>query len=301
MRQNYGGSLTWQAVGAQEPTVEWVSASTTLGGNIGLNFYVKLADQLVNDESTFVRFTFADRTIDVPFADALVSVKNGVTRYRFTCSLNARNMTDEVTAQVMTSAGAVGDPLKMSIAKYCNYMIQYGGNQELADLMKAMLNYGAAAQVLFDYNTDKLANAELSEEDKVLADVDASAYASVITGSEEGIKISSATLMLQTETSVRIYFMLTGDKTIEDYTFYVDGKEVTPIEKDGKYYVAITDIKAQDLDKTYTITVGGLTIQYSGLSYINTVINNPATAGEALVNVAKAIFAYNKRAEAYFN
>jgi hypothetical protein len=131
--------------------------------------------------------------------------------------------------------------------------------------------------------------------------VDASAYASVITGSEAGIKLSSATLMLETETSVRIYFQLTGSKTIDDYTFYVDGKEVTPIEKGGKYYVEITDIAAQDLDQTYTIVVGGLTIKYSGLSYVNTVIKNPATAGEALVNAAKAIFAYNKLAEIYFN
>jgi hypothetical protein len=109
---------------------------------------------LVSDSSTFVRFTFAGRTIDVPFADALVSVKDGVTRYRFTCPLNAKNMTDEVTAQVMTSAGAVGKTLSMNVAKYCNYMIQYGGNAKLAALMKAMLNYGAAAQVLFNYNTD---------------------------------------------------------------------------------------------------------------------------------------------------
>jgi hypothetical protein len=180
-------------------------------------------------------------------------------------------------------------------------MIENSNDAELVALMKAMLNYGASAQILFGYNTDELANASLSEEDKVLADVDASEFASVITGSEEGIKISSATLMLETETSVRIYFQLTGDKAIADYTFTVDGEAVTPVEKEGKYYIEIADIAAQDLDETHTIVVGGLTIQYSGLSYVNTVIKNAETAGEALVNAAKAIFAYNKTAEAYFN
>ena len=296
------GNAVYTAVFEQiVPSVEWVSASTTLGGNIGLNFYVKLADELVNDPTTFVRFTTAGRTMDVPLSEALESVKDGVVRYRFTCPLNAKNMTDEVVAQVMTADGAVGKTLSMNVAKYCNYMIQYGGNAKLADLMKAMLNYGAAAQVLFGYNTGNLANAALSEEDKVLAEVDASAYASKITGSEEGIAIASATLMLETETSVRIYFKLTGDKTIDQYRFFVDNVAVQPIEKDGKFYVEIKDIAAQDLDARHTITVGGLTIEYSGLSYVNTVINYPASAGEALVNAAKAIFSYNRKAEAYFN
>ena len=297
MRQNYGGVVTWVPYEAEKHTVTWISASTTLGGNIGLNFYVELSDSLVNDESTFMRFTFAGNTIDVPLADAALS--NG--QYKFTCPVNAKNMTDVVTAQVMTSGGAVGEAKSLAVVTYCNFMIQYGNDPELVSLMKAMLNYGAAAQLLFNHNVNDLANAGLSEADKVLADVDASGYAASVSGSEEGIALASASLMLETETSIRIYFKLTGSKTVDAFTFLVDGKEVKPVQKGSEYYVEIANIAAQDLDAMHTVTVGGLTIRYGGLSYVNTVLNNQAIAGEALVNTAKALFAYNKLAESYFN
>ena len=296
LRQNYGGNITWVAVGG-EHTVTWISASTTLGGNIGLNFYVELSNSLTQDASTFMRFTFAGNTLDVPLSAATLT--DG--QYKFTCPVNAKNMADAVTAQVMTANGIVGESKELAVVTYCNYMIQYGGDADLASLMKAMLNYGAAAQVLFNHNTQNLANAGLSEADKVLAEVDASGYAASVTGSEDGIALSSASLMLETETSIRIYFKLTGSKTIDAFTFFVDGKEVTPVQKDGAYYVEIADIAAQDLDAAHTVTVGGITVIYSGLSYVNTVVNNQAIAGEALVNAAKALFAYNKLAEAYFN
>jgi hypothetical protein len=164
-----------------------------------------------------------------------------------------------------------------------------------------MLNYGAAAQVLFNHNTENLANAGFSEADKVLADVDASGYAASVSGSEEGIALASASLMLETETSIRIYFKLTGSKTIDAFTFFVDGKEVKPVQKGSEYYVEIPDIAAQHLDITHTVIVGGITVNYSGLSYVNMVMNNQSVAGENLVNTAKALFVYNKLAEAYFN
>jgi hypothetical protein len=210
-------------------------------------------------------------------------------------------MTDVVTAQMMTGERPVAASKSLAVVTYCNFMIQYGNDPELVSLMKAMLNYGAAAQVLFDHNVEDLANAGLSEADKQLADVDASAYAASVSGSEEGIALASASLMLETETSIRIYFKLTGSKTIADYTFYVDGQEVAPIQKGSEYYVEIANIAAQDLDAMHTVTVGGLTVRYGGLSYVNTVLNNQAIAGEALVNTAKALFAYNKLAESYFN
>ena len=195
----------------------------------------------------------------------------------------------------------MGEAKSLAVVTYCNFMIQYGNDPELVSLMKAMLNYGAAAQLLFNHNVNDLANAGLSEVDKVLADVDASGYAASVSGSEEGIALASASLMLETETSIRIYFKLTGSKTIDAFTFFVDGKEVKPVQKGSEYYVEIANIAAQDLDAMHTVTVGGLTVRYGGLSYVNQVIKNPQYATEAMTNAAKALFAYNKMAEDYFN
>ena len=158
--------------------------------------------------------------------------------------------------------------------------------------------YGASAQMLFGHNTDNLANAALSEADKVLANVDASAYAHSVTGTEEGIETKSATLLLDSETTIRVYFQLIGEKTIDEYTFLVNGVEIAPVEKDGAYYVEISGIGAHRLSEKYQVTVGGITVTYCALSYVNQVMNFSGSTAET-VNMAKALFAYYEAAVAY--
>ena len=278
-------------------TAEWKQISTTLGGNIGLNFYAKLSADVVNNPETYVQFTYADKVVKVPMADAVESDLNGETVYRFTCKLTAKNMADEVTAQVFTAGGAVGVSKSMDIVTYANWVLENYTDAEIVGLMKALLNYGASAQVLFNYATDNLANAALSEEDQVLADVDASAYAHSVTGSEEGIEIKSMTLLLDSNTTIRFYFALTGDKTIDEYTFTIDGNQVTPVEKGGLYYVELSDIAAHMLGEMHDVTVGGLTVSYAALSYVNQVML--LSTDEPVINMAKALYAYAMAAVAY--
>ena len=282
-----------------ENGVEWCCISTTLGGNIGLNFYVRLSADVVNDPDTYVQFTYADKVVKVPMSEAVLSEKKGAPAYRFTCDLTAKNMTDVVTAQVFTSNGAAGNSKSLDVATYCNWVIDNSTDPEAVALMKAMLNYGASAQVLFGHNTDKLANAGLAAEDQVLADVDASAYKHTIIGSEEGIQIKSMTLLLDTNTDNRFYFVLNGEKAIDEYTFLINGTEATPVAKNGKYYVEISAIAAHKLGQMNTVTVGGLSIEYAPLSYVNQVMNY--SKDEATINMAKALYAYAMAAEAYAN
>ena len=278
-------------------TAEWKSISTTLGGNIGLNFYAKLSVDAINDPETYVQFTYGDKVVKVPMAEAVAAEQNGETLYRFTCNLTAKNMADEVTAQVFSSVGAVGTAKSMDVTTYANWVIDNYTDAETVALMKAMLNFGASAQVLFNHNVDDLANAALAEADKVLADVDASAYQHNVTGAEEGIEIKSMSLLLDSNTDVRFYFALTGEKTIEEYTFIVNGEEVTPVEKNGLYYVEVTGIAAHKLGQMNTVTVGGLTIEYAALSYVNVVLN--VSTDEPVTNMVKALYAYAMAAEAY--
>ena len=150
---------------------------------------------------------------------------------------------------------------------------------------------------MFKYRTDDLANASLAEEDKVFGAVDASAYKHTVEGTEEGIIAKSMTLLLDSETTVRVYFELTGNKPIESYKFTVDGVEVTPVYKDGKYYIERTNISAHRLDDMHVFTCGGITVTYGGLSYVNQVMTY-YTSGTTF-DMASALYAYSKAAEAY--
>jgi hypothetical protein len=159
-----------------------------------------------------------------------------------------------------------------------------------------MLNYGAAAQLMFEHNVENLANASLSDADKVLPSVDASAYKYAISGKEEGIRTKSATLMLEDVVKVRVYFILTGTKTIDQYTFTIDGKVVTPKQNDKGYYVETSGIAAKDLEKLFEIQVGGITVKYGALSYVNSKANG---TNELEANISKALFVYWQAADSY--
>ncbi len=274
-----------------------VSYSCSLGGNIAMNFYAELSENLLTDPDAYMQFTVAGRTVLVPISEGKVSVKNGVTRYLFSCSINSRNMTDPITAQVIRADGNVGSAKTMDVRTYCEYMIANSGNTKTVALMKAMLNYGASAQLLFGYRTDDLANASLAESEKVFEAVDASRFQHSRSGQEDGIVATSYSLLLDSETTVRVYFQLTGTKSIEEYTFTVDGQVVQPKASGSRWYIECTGIAAHRLDDLHVFTCGGITVTYGALSYVNQVMN--AYDDGTLFDMAAALYAYWQAAENY--
>ena len=119
-----------------EVTAKIISYSTSLGGNIAMNFYVELSEDLVADPDAYIQFTFAGQTKKVPLCDGVPSG----TSYRFACPITSKNMTDEITAQVYNADGPVGDPKTMAVDTYCNWIIANTSDQKTINLMKAMLN-----------------------------------------------------------------------------------------------------------------------------------------------------------------
>ena len=95
---------------------------------------------------------------------------------------------------------------------------------------------------------------------------------------------------------VRVYFALTGDKTIAEFTFTIDGKEVAVQQNDKGYYVETDGIAAKDLEKMFEIQVGGITVSYGALSYVN---SKAAGSNELEANISKALYVYWQAAESF--
>ena len=284
-------------------TVTYTSASISLAGDIGVNYYAQLSDDVVADEGAYMQFTVAGKIQTVPLSEAVVDTDG---TYRFTCLVAAKQMTENITGQFYLSDGtAVGEAKVYSVKAYCDAAIpvysQYPAYADLVELMEAMLNYGGYSQTQFGYNTDNLANAGLDTTLPTITAADVDAYAHGATGSEDGISVASVSLLLESTTTIRFYFELDGNRSIDEYTFYVDGVETTPIESNGQYYVDKVNVAAKDLDEMVTVTVGGLTVKYCGLSYVRqvAVLHADVYSGN-LVNAAKALYAYNQAANAYF-
>ena len=202
---------------------------------------------------------------------------------------------------------------------------------ELKQLCAAMLNYGAAAQVYFNYNTDVLANSTLTEEqinlpeaysaDMVAAVPAAAAAKQGIFANNKGFSKRSPAVSFEGAFSLN-YFFTPAYTPVDGITLYYwteadfAAAEVLTIanatgaitmdgEGKGQYRADIEDIAAKDLSKAVYVAAvysDGTTTWTSGvLGYsIGAYCSSMAKGTDAMAELAKATAVYGYHANAYF-
>ena len=290
----------------------------SLTGNIAVNFHVQLSEKVLSDSSAYMLFTFADGdTSKVKISDAKLKTDGNKTYYVLTCEVQAPEINDEFTAQIITTVCET-EVYTYSVKTYADYILNNTESNDeyakAAPMVKAMLNYGGYSQKQFGHNTGSLANAGLytESEDPVLVGTvpTLTEHAFTAPSKNVGVKYYGTSLLLNSETTIRHYFTFTEGEDIaeirEKYEFKLaDGTVLTPIMRGGMIYIDIKDISAADLDVKYAVTVTNketsqtFTFSYSALSYAKYVLDY-ALAGTNLVNVIKAMYFYNEAANSYF-
>lgn len=292
---NYTGTVTLSY--SIVPEFEFAGASLSLGGNVGINYYMKLSDDVIADESAKMEFTLPGGLKNsVPVSSV---AQNADGYYVFTCEVAAKYMASPIKAQVIASEDE-SEIFEYSVLDYAEYVISEAesGNEtytSAAPLVKAMLNYGANAQEHFGYNTENLANDILSDEEKALPeDIDFSDYGYVITDNDNNVDYYGSALSLESETTIKHYFKVENEEEIPD--FYVNGELAEVVKKNNLYEVKIKDIPAHRLDSEYVVTAGKLSVNYNALSYAGLAMQS---GDETLKDAMKALYAYNIAAKEY--
>ncbi len=277
------------------------SVSVTLTDGVILNYYMLLSDDALADKNAYIHFT-SPQGIDVktPLSDG---VENNGT-YKFSLKLRPDQMADLITAQVVYSDGSKGNSVDYSVTKYADN-VKEDTDTTTSDLIDAMLYYGAATQNYTGNNTDNPANGNVDTifDSNVQISDD---YKMSLTGTVNGIKVKGARLIADSLTTIKVKYQVT-EGSIDDFTFTCDGTELTPVKQGDFYYVYIRDISPDNIDKMYNIVVtdkngNSRTLVYSALTYAKSIIED--TTGkypESLVNMMKALYYYNKAADAYSN
>jgi hypothetical protein len=297
--------------GALGIVAEVYGSSVSLKGNIALNFYLIVPDELKEDSGAYVMLNDTKYMIN----EATTRTVGDYTLYQFTISLHAKQMSDPVTLKVFTGDDEVvtlythttGENVTetgyvYTVRDYIAKTKESSTDEKLIALVNAMSDYGALAQIQFNYNTENVPEiqADLSA---VTAETLADYEAKVTEGTATGMSFKGTSLLLQSETVIRFYFNL-DEGEIGDYTFKLGSKKVTPEESDDGWYIEIKNVAAKDLDKVYTVTVSSgagkiVTVKGSALSYVQKVLSTDG-APEKLVNLVKGIYLYNQAANAYF-
>ncbi len=279
-----------------------------LGDVIGLNFYMELTDETLADETAYVQFTLPNGSTSQVFVKD-VKGDESQAHYKFSCGIAVKEIADEITAQLITANGATIE-YAYSVKAYAEYIISKPEdytNEEIA-LAKALLNYGAYAQVMFDYKTDSLANSALDEADKSLegVSIDGKYAKSVSPTAINGVAYLGTTTVWESNTVIRHYFAITG----ENITFKLctaDGTFIKDLEAvDGAYgkCVEIDGIVAKDMSTKYNLVISNgtetQTIEYSVYSYFYDILNSTGTQfNEGEKNAIKAAYLYAEAASEY--
>lgn len=303
----YNSDVQYQnlyVVSAENPIA---GTSVSLKGDIALNFFADLSDDPTADVS--MTFELPNGTISTMTKDQAIQQTgtDGKTYYVFSCDVAAKEMNDTITATMK-----IGDNSKAyeySVKEYADYIIAHqeeAAYAKVAPLVKAMLNYGGNAQQYFGHNINSLANANLTDEEKSLADVTKETvkdYIATKTEAIDGIAYYGTSTILETTTSIRHYFKLADGRSIDEFTFKCGETKLEPTAKNGMYYVEIKDISAKNLIQDYTVSVANTSdttktqsITYSVYSYINAILNKE---NSKMQDTAKAMYKYGEAAKTY--
>ena len=302
-------SFTFTAEYASEsPAVSLYGRSITLKDNIDVNYYMEMSDS-VFEHDAYLEFKIGGQTYKLNASDAAEVNENGKTLYKFSCPVNAAQMSDTIETRIVIDNKTEEEYL-YSVKEYATELLSKSNEYpaETIKLVKALLNYGTAAQNFFKYNTDKPANAGLSDTDKAVAAADFEEYKAVIktdsaNGQNNGLSYYGSSLICKSEMTVRHYFMVNEGCDINNYKFsYVnaDGNEVSLTPKkasDGVYCVDINGIMARNLNSNYACKVTGknkaciFELDYGPFSYSQKVINSGNSSDE-LKNLVNALYWY---------
>ncbi|MBE6680255.1 MAG: hypothetical protein E7598_07030 [Ruminococcaceae bacterium] len=192
----------------------------TLASSLDMTFYVDSKNLEEGETYTAVMTKkYADgrpdRVVEVSSADW--GTKSDLKTILFT-GISAKEMTDEISIEIFDSNDvAVSECWVTSVADYALGSYEYAETDELKTVLTDMLNYGAAAQLHFGYNTANLANADLTEEQK--------SYASQVSAVWEDTTVFDSTyffgntLYLKDTIALALYFHNIGNATYATVTY----------------------------------------------------------------------------------
>ena len=279
------GTLKW-------PTEAYrIVESSSLRDMIDFHVFVAFRN---SEERQTVEATF--ETFDILKQKALTVEDEPGRATHVVVSMAPKQMTDAVKLKV--NGEDVDDDY--TLANYLVKLSTYAANRketELANLAEALLNYGSAAQLNFNYNTGKLANSAYQSQNLKTVDIEKD----MSLDDEAGI-FHSAVVNVSSKVSVAVVVNYLSDLDMSKVEVTLGGKPraFTVQYDDSDQYAAICilNISAAELMEDIKIKAGSSTLTYSVPVYAERMQNDSDTAN-ALKDVVKALYAYADAAQKY--
>ncbi|MBQ8885762.1 MAG: hypothetical protein IJY62_05300 [Clostridia bacterium] len=269
---------------AYELTVVELSAvmkmSISAADDFGLNYYVKLPAGTTGAKATLAMADKETETVSGVYDE-------GEGLWRFTYPVAAKDYDKAVTLTVVEVDGEAvenGATASYSVKDYANAIEAGDYAQGVKELLASLVAYCEATQ-------DYFGNAVVEKvTENVITAEELAQYKGSATGAQAGVELLGATLILESKTTICVYF-----KAESVDGFNCSGTPVC-VDEANKIWVIEVQVVARDLSTVQTVTIGGITVKYSAISYIETVLSQ-GTENAALYNVVQAIYSYSAKAD----
>ena len=308
-------------------------------GEVGLWLKVEISDILLQHEDAYIVVTEAENAIEdeqvtkYTMADLKKAGADSNGRYVLKQSIASGEMTGDVTITAFLDENTklcIGDykegvdfledtdpySVTRTVIDYVRLVLAADPNTyaDLQAMVTAMVTYGGYAQQYFGVNTDNLAYSVLEDFEIGLPNISNVNIEQKLDYPSDnttfGLEYTSQTVTLDSKISLKTYFTLSEGTSIEDYTFtytrvgFEDGGTLTPVQNGSRYYVLIENIPVAYWDSMYDITItdsAGNTyvVTSSVLAWIGRCLDG-TNEGDALNNLARAMYLYNQAANTKF-
>ncbi len=282
------------------------SISLLFDGLLRIKYYFVLPESLIAERGSSICFA---RGGEIFQQTALSEGKREGAYTCFYCAVNAEDIDTPVQARIQHADGSYEiisasngktypNGFFFSPMEYARQMKTSASTAAMRSLAQALEDYGIAAQNYFKKRGDTLRDEVLS-----VSASDLDAWTIRAEGQRpEGFRDASASVVFEADNSLRVYLRFLNGYAPDSYRFQVDGQSARLSAKgDGTYYLSVENIAADALDTPHRFTVSDGTDSYtltvSALGYCKTAIER---GGEAMANLGKALYLYNRAAEKYF-
>ena len=342
-----GGSCT--VCGAADPNYSTVTAPTITASTISLSFEdeillnVYFTASNTADVVNYGLLTFSEKVSNPTYDTAIGKTLGYYTSGNYlgvtSPGIAAKKMGDKlyfaVYAELSDGSYAYSKCYSYAPSTYAYSLLSKSTTTDgMKSLIVAMLNYGAAAQTYFNYNTDNLVNANLTDEQKALVvdyNADMLDGLTVCAADKKGTLFGSGNTGFSKRTpsvnfegafSVNFYFSQPKATVGSDVTFYVWDKATyesvdtllpsnaiatSKCTFDGTYYMGVVEgIAAKEVDETfycaavYTGTDGNAYVSGVIAYSLGYYLENQAN-GTKMPDFAKATGVYAYYAKTLFN
>ena len=268
-------------------------ANLALGSDITINYYATVGSSDVGN--AYMRFTRGDKE----YVAYPRKIKNS-SEYMFSYKgIAPQTMGDNIKAELVIDGKTVATYDEYSVRQNCINLLsnpEYSGDVKMVNLIKSLLNYGAAAQKYARYNTDSLANK--GYEIVLSSPTESDSVRLISSPTSDSLKITAVGVYFGSTN--KVYVKFTAD-SLKDVTVKMNGVHASIEESDvdNNEYIAYSDsICASQFGVTYNIDLlCGASAQaatYSVNSYAYKMIDS---ANPNMAELAKAVYTYGDAAK----